>query len=229
MTEAEWQAHTDPKKMLEFLGSMTSDRKLRLFCCACVRRIWHLLREERLREAVEVAERNIDGSATQTEFVRAVRTARKINQDAGEAGRAAYYATWHSPSNADAPVKVMWYSLWAARVASDDPYPYHNVKAVESAAQAIIFGDIFGNPFRPSPSLPPSIVTWNDGTVFRIAQGIYDERRMPEGTLDKSRLAILHDALLDAGCNDEGLLSHCRSAEVHVRGCWAIDLVRSVD
>ncbi len=38
---------------------------------------------------------------------------------------------------------------------------------------------------------------------------------MPEGTLDSSRLAILHDALLDAGCSDEELLTHTFGAKGH--------------
>jgi hypothetical protein len=73
--------------------------------------------------------------------------------------------------------------------------------------------------------LPPAVLAWNDGTVIRIAQGIYEGRKLPEGTLDKSRLAILADALLDAGCDDDELLAHCRSEDPHVRGCWAIDLI----
>ena len=39
------------------------------------------------------------------------------------------------------------------------------------------------------------------------------------------RLPILADALLDAGCDNEELIAHCRSAGPHVRGCWAIDLI----
>lgn len=59
----------------------------------------------------------------------------------------------------------------------------------------------------------------------RIAEVIYEERKMPEGTLDCTRLAILADALEEAGCNNADILSHCRSAGPHVRGCWALDLV----
>jgi hypothetical protein len=37
VTEAEWLASTDPKPMLEFLRGKASERKLRLFACACAR------------------------------------------------------------------------------------------------------------------------------------------------------------------------------------------------
>jgi hypothetical protein len=50
MNEAEWQACADPQPMLEFLRGKASDRKLRLFACACVREVWHLLPEEASRQ-----------------------------------------------------------------------------------------------------------------------------------------------------------------------------------
>jgi hypothetical protein len=85
--------------------------------------------------------------------------------------------------------------------------------------------DIFGNPFRRSPPPPPAVLAWNDRTVSRLAQAAYDERHLPAGTLDPGRLGILADALLDAGCEDEALIQHCRAPGPHVRGCWAIDLI----
>src|SRR5476651_275050 len=82
MTEAEWLACADPGAMLCFLEktqkkpsnrkwSKFTERKQRLFACACCRRIWHRLVDERSRRAVEVAERCADGSVTKEEIVAA--------------------------------------------------------------------------------------------------------------------------------------------------------------
>src|SRR5579862_7845010 len=100
MTENEWLACTDPHKMLEYLrGKMgsqdlrlpsgkavqvpiypeckVSDRKMRLFACACCRRIWRLLSDERSRQAIEVAECFVDGDSTQDEYDEATKAAQE--------------------------------------------------------------------------------------------------------------------------------------------------------
>jgi hypothetical protein len=46
-----------------------------------------------------------------------------------------------------------------------------------------------------------------------------------EGRLNPARLAVLADALEDAGCGDAELLGHLRGPGVHVRGCWVVDLL----
>jgi hypothetical protein len=56
VTEAEWQAATDPQAMLEFLCGRASGRKLRLFAVACCRSFARLLVAE-ARDLLEVAER----------------------------------------------------------------------------------------------------------------------------------------------------------------------------
>ena len=58
-----------------------------------------------------------------------------------------------------------------------------------------------------------------------LATAAYEERILPAGTLDSDRLAVLADALEDAGCDNEDILSHLRGPGPHVRGCWVVDLL----
>lgn len=83
------------------------------------------------------------------------------------------------------------------------------------ALQADLLRDLFGNPFRPV-TIDPAWLQANDGTVAKLVQVIYEERCFDD-------LPILADALLDAGCQNEGLLEHCRAPGEHVKGCWAVD------
>lgn len=54
--------------------------------------------------------------------------------------------------------------------------------------------------------------------MLGLAQGIYEDRAF-------DRLPFLLDALMDAGCDDEAILDHCRREGPHGRGCWVVDLV----
>jgi hypothetical protein len=96
------------------------------------------------------------------------------------------------------------------RGAKDDGVP----DPEELAAQCGLLREIFGNPFRktkPARSwLTPSVVT--------LAEEIYKKSAL-------DRMGILADALEEAGCDNAEILSHCRSQDPHVKGCWVIDLV----
>jgi hypothetical protein len=89
--------------------------------------------------------------------------------------------------------------------------------SLERKAHVNLLHEMFGNPFQAS-RVDATWLVWNDGTVRRIAQAIYDERAF-------DRMPILADALEDAGCDDADILRHCREPGEHVRGCWVIDLL----
>ena len=59
---------------------------------------------------------------------------------------------------------------------------------------------------------------WRTDTALLLAKQMYESR-------DFSAMPILADALQDAGCDNEDILSHCRGDGPHVRGCWVIDLL----
>src|SRR5262249_39580985 len=77
---------------------------------------------------------------------------------------------------------------------------------------------LFGNPFRPA-SLDPA---WMTPTLRSLAQAAFDQTILPSGDLDPACLAVLADALEEAGCTDETILSHLRDPGPHVPGCFGV-------
>jgi hypothetical protein len=229
MTEMEWLACSDPQPMLEFVSGQAGDRKLRLFACACVRRVWHLLADPRSRRAVEVAERYADGEADAEDLRLAVIGAESMAESllaasAATAGQeahtsaafAAFNATMSAALAADYSAAGAGSAAYHAATAAAVPSAAR-VREAERSRQASLLREIFGNPVRPTPVVP-AWLAWNDGTVVKLAQAIYEERGF-------DRLPILADALEEAGCADADLLGHLRGSGPHVRGCWAVDLL----
>lgn len=83
--------------------------------------------------------------------------------------------------------------------------------------------EIIGNPFYLPLSITPSVLAWKESIIVHLAQAAYDNRTLPAGTLDNARLAILADALEEAGCTDEQILTHLRGGGEHYRGCFVVD------
>jgi hypothetical protein len=59
---------------------------------------------------------------------------------------------------------------------------------------------------------------WRTATVMSIARGISEER-------DFHLMPILADALQEAGCHDDGVLTHCRGVTPEERCRWVLDVI----
>ena len=197
VTEREWLACGDPRAMLALARAHDRPRKLRLFCCALCRSVWHLLVTWGSREGVDVAKRYADGLATEEERATAEYFSEvccfanysDLDRPQRDAAYLAEHATYHTLSTA---------------IADADPFP---------APAAELVRDIFGNPFRPVAFAPE----WRTDTAVALSRTMYDQR-------DFSAMPILADALQDAGCDNPDILAHCRDTSLtHVRGCWVVD------
>jgi hypothetical protein len=202
--------------MLAFLHATGSDRKLRLFAVACVRRIWNLpqwnipaLNSGVSRAAVESAERNADGLEDETSLQRITKE-NYLFHPAGcaiqfpaidAAGRTSVAASREAAVNLE-------------RWEETEGEPDEIILVRETRAQVSVLQDIFGNPFRPVVFDPE----WRTSTAVALTKQMYDSR-------DFSTMPILADALQDAGCDNDDILNHCRQPGEHVRGCWVVDLV----
>jgi hypothetical protein len=68
MTEEEWLTCGDPERMLAFVLPQASDRRLRLFGCACCRRVYPDMEHEGSRSLTHLIERHADGHAAAAEL-----------------------------------------------------------------------------------------------------------------------------------------------------------------
>jgi hypothetical protein len=220
MFEARWVNCEDPEEMLRYLLGKTGDRKFRLFACACVRRVWRLLRDERSRSAVHMAERYADRPGGLTQLLSARREARLAEQyfhGLARHGEGADYemARWAARA-AEATVEDTGWDV-ACNAAWSAAHAVQGQAAGERVAQCYLLRDAFGNPFCPE-SFAPAWRRWNHGCVVQLAQAIYDEQRF-------EHMPILADALEEAGCDNDIILWHCRETEQHARGCWVLDAI----
>jgi hypothetical protein len=189
------------------------------------------------RNAVELSERNADGENNVDEMKTACEYASQVGNQ---------YELYTRGEVDEEDNQALGYDLMATakaahavRCASGGIEGFHHT--AENACQAVAYSfhnrdlpattalteqcdllrDLSGNPFR-LVSIQPA---WLTPTVLSLASVAYEERHLPSGELDTSRLAVLADALEDAGCTNADVLGHLRSSGPHVRGCWALDLL----
>jgi len=223
MTREAWLACSDPLAMLCFLHGRGSGRKFRLFATACARD--------------EFAHGTIPEDECPSEFSPQYYAAIQAAEAFADGGPA---LTWEGGLEC----RQHWVAEPLCDVITDEDIAHSAlgfnadvglwVRPIEETVPKIIsryrthpahyLRDIFGFVFHQG-ALSPALLTWHEGVVVRLAQAVYDERLLPVGALDPARLAVLADALEEAGCTDQEILSHCRSPGLHVRGCWVVDLL----
>jgi hypothetical protein len=244
MNETEWLETDDPKAMLTYLGKTISDRKLWLFGCACCRRVWPALTDDRSRAVVERREQTVDGLCSGKQFPATHAAALQAIEDSTSkilhdldldfeaisepwdrrAPEVAPNFATKAAASATSPDTAGWLAAVASGhvaevvrcLCSGDKGAAYNQ---ERAAHCDLLRDIVGNPFRPVMVGP----SWLPPSFSLLVRAAYEERRMPSGLLDVARLAVLADALEDAGCTEPTILGHLRGPGPHVRGCWPLD------
>jgi hypothetical protein len=236
MTEQEWLAYEDPTPMLELLREQSSDRKSRLFGCACLRHLWSFFDPEyegdqagELHRWIEVAEGYADGQIDfmqrRVTYEAAVRKVRSWHERCF--GWEQLHSLWSAVRGvlssqvkftisgaAHQVVEVAAFSAWMKGYPDDQEQREQAERQKVQLLQAQLLRDVVGNPFRPVNVEP----AWLPSNVTSLAHTIYDDRAF-------ERMPILADALEDAGCDNADILNHCRQPGEHVRGCWVVDLV----
>jgi hypothetical protein len=214
MTESEWLAATNLRRMLDYAVDHFSQRKHRLFACGCCRLAWDRLISPVSRAAVETAERFAEGfeSAETLEFACTDGFARYSSSCSwfdSAARSTAIVGAFHASLLAMermALARELDHSLLVRVIRGK------HIRSQIARAHTTLLRCIFGNPFSPVAFAE----SWRSETAVALAAGIYAERAF-------DRLPILADALEEAGCDHPDVLTHCRGPGPHARGCWVVD------
>ncbi len=212
MTERQWDECQNPEAMLAQLRGGASDRKLRLFACACCAGLLHLARGPDVGRLLAVALAFADEQAAEGDLLAAVERAR-------------LYPMMDAPIMAEltraVPLDLGMFAFYPSGMIREpeieDPGADQGGTSEEQRRQAALVQCVFGNPLR-TVSFDPTIRRWNGGAAVALAKEMYAAR-------DFGRAPLLADMLEDAGATDAHLLEHLRGPGPHARGCFAIDLV----
>lgn len=198
----------DVDMVLRQLRPKTSERRLRLFACGCCRQVWPLLAAS-ARAAITLVERFVEGQAVASE-VFAARSIAQTTAGTSAAWAAEAIITLTAWDTADAVHVVAQHAARALRDAANQ-----TDWTIARRRQSALLLDILGKLDQPIV-FNPRWLSWQDGTVRKLAEVIYREHRFAD-------MPILGDALEEAGCDRTDILDHCRLHPEHARGCWLVD------
>lgn len=215
MTDSEWLASQDDLAMLEVVRPHTSERKVRFIAVACCRHLRLILNDQvaagAIDEAIGAVERYAEGLGTKASLKRARQAVRTVR---------------HGLAVVVGVASPTWNALWFTEVAASENAYGSVIPEINRLAGMGLIGDqerpptcnlircVIGPPSRPNLSNQ----AWCTSEVLSLARSIDDHRSF-------DLMAMLAQALVAAGCDDSGMLSHCRSQADHVRGCWVVDAV----
>jgi len=215
MTDSEWLTSNDDMAMLEGVRPHASERELRFIAITCCRHLSMMLDDRvaanAIEEAIRAAEQYADGSGTKASLKRARQAVRGVR---------------HGLPVVVGVASPNWNALWIAEVASSENACGSVIPEINRLASMGLIGvkerpptcDLIRCVIRPPSPRNSTIPDWCTPEVISLARSIDEHRsfeRMPE----------LAQALEAAGCDDGGVLSHCRTLADHVRGCWVLDAV----
>jgi hypothetical protein len=222
MTEDQWLTNSQVEDMLKYLGVAASARKLRLFAVACARRVLPRAADYYMTHAINVAEQFADGLAKKWHLAAARKALQSSHAERSKRWSPLYsdhirsVPAWHAARDqiVQGAKDCAGCSAWSTTRKIRYGTVTMTIPDKELKEQCSLLRDIFGNPFRPV-TLDPR---WLSSNVLDLARTIYEQRVF-------ERMPILADALMDAGCDSEEMLNHCRGEVLHVRGCWVVDLL----
>ena len=224
-----WRRSKNPYTLAQLVKQrgVEDPRKFRLIAAACIRRVWSKLNAEQ-RRALEIVEQYADSKAKYTEMRLAVQKMRIPGYRSQPLlVEAARRDAWSGLAEVVAGLLGVWWTRSPGDLEEDYTLALVTkwIKGDKWKQQCAMFchivRDSFADVFQPVSFLP----SWRTATVLALAQAGYEQRGPATGILETSRLAVLADALEEAGCDNQVILGHLHQPGPHVPGCWLIDRV----
>lgn len=207
---------------IEGYQQIGSNRKLRLFACACVRQSWHLFTDNLSRKVIETAENFADGIATKEETFRLASSCLTMAR--------CLMPSWNASEEAEMVIELA---------------QMHNNAILPTYAN--LFREVIGNPFRSVQTSFPCLECYGTGKVHvkepeykhvmiprteqcRFCNGSGKWESDPEWINERTKgiaqqmydsrcfdaMPVLYDALVEAECDNEEILHHCLGQ----KRCW---------
>jgi hypothetical protein len=268
MTEEEWLTGRDGRALYESLRDeqasfrtrwlgwigvrrfQVSERKLRLFCCACCYRIFDLIPTEESRRCVAAAEDLADGLISEAAMEEAVRASMAACAFWHRRRQSEHDPFGHSVREAINAVSRVFRTdeqgrsgsirAAAAARAGDAVQRVLANQNTESLRDILVEQyvserhPVVAEAFQAESAIQADLLRDIVGNPFRSVHidpawltwhhsVVFHMARSIYVDKRFGELPILADALEDAGCTSTDILTHCRSGTEHVRGCWVVD------
>jgi hypothetical protein len=243
MTERDWLDLSGPEDLYGELAAVVQPRKLFQLGTSFLTRARPYVRDEAILFAVDVTRDYVAGKGDVRELLERWTAAEQATgQGVWTAAHSwaedSYYDWCPCPTcerrraQIDEPVvsrsvregirDPAWYAARAAWFAHDlivaaaPRKKREKRRLAERSVQWLLFRDLVGDPLAPAGPAP--VTRAEAPGVAQILASLEGEER-----LDSLALLALADALEEAGCREQSMLSHLRDAGPHFAGCWAVE------
>lgn len=210
-------SYQDIVRALDHMPFKVSIRKLRLAGIAACKRIEDCRNDQDLAEAIELAERLTLGTVT-VEEIQATRASLLQKREQLETSKQRWLVS--------AVYNLLQDDNEYKRTA--DYFPNNpELVSVLAALGYVLYGrpqgtiaecqpiwEVLGFPFLEVKFDP----TWRSAEVVSLAAQMFD-------TQDFSQMPKMAELLMQAGCNDQRIITHCQRTTGHLRGSWVLDLI----
>lgn len=204
-----WASCLDPTVMLEGIRKSVSDRKLRLYFCARARQVARLLTDRRSLQAIDAAEQYADGLITPKQLS-------IFHAAACDAAQALTGLPVMNDRQIDEASAAWTAALCAGENITDDWTIGRKTVLIPPTVLCELLRDICLLNFSNTDAARWLRHVPRETGARKMALQIYETREFGE-------MPALGGILERTGCKSSEVLLHCRTPQIHAKGCWLLD------